>query len=471
MLTGRFPGSGGQMSVRSTRFALRRAIGAGAALVVVLAAFAPAAQAAQPGPTTSPNVTSPNVTSLRAELRDGSLLATHGVRNVCAAAKAHCLAQVVTSATGSTTALSTTTPLGYGPADFANAYHLPAATVGATGTVAIIDAGAYPNLESDLAVYRAQFGLPACTTANGCLTITDLHGGPPLTPDPTLFGQFEEENVAVETALDMQLASAACPGCKLLELQIPVGDGFTNSDASMADFGTAVNTAARLGAGAVSMSYQYTSDPNVETGQAGRDLFHPGMAVMASSGDGGFEGNQHTGWPQNLPWVTSVGGTSLFATNTAGTTFSQTAWSGAGSGCETDLPAAIGEPATVSAFCAGHRSGSDISADADPATGPAVYDTYAPFSGQPLNWFVVGGTSASSPFIAGLYVRGGHLSQVIGPNTLYTAPKKDFIDVKLGQNAPTNGCQSVSAPVQLCQSGTGWDGPTGLGTPNGLAAF
>jgi subtilase family serine protease len=452
----------------STRFALR--LGMGAALVAALAAFAPTAQGAQPG------TTAPNITSLRAELRDGSLLATHGIRKICAAANAHCLAQVVTSATGSTKALSTTTPLGYGPADFANAYHLPAATVGANGTIAIIDAGAYPNLESDLAVYRAQFGLPACTTANGCLKITDLHGGPPLTPDPTFFGQFEEENVAVETALDMQLASAACPLCKLVEVQIPVGDAFVPNDpatldAAMADFGTAVNESATLGAAAVSMSYQYPSDLNVETGQAGRDLFHPGMAVLASSGDGGFEGNQHTGWPQNLPWVTSVGGTSLFATNTAGTTFSQTAWSGAGSGCETDLPAAIGQPTAVSAFCAGHRSASDISADADPATGPAVYDTYAPFSGSPLNWFVVGGTSASSPFIAGLYARGGHVSQVIGPNTLYTAPKKDFIDVTLGQNAPAHGCQSVSAPVQLCQSGTGWDGPTGLGTPNGLAAF
>ncbi|HEX4702745.1 MAG TPA: peptidase S8 [Pseudonocardiaceae bacterium] len=447
-------------------------LGIGVALVAALAAFAPTAQAAQPG--SQPNTV--NVASVRAEVRAGNLLSTHGVSKVCAAAHAHCLAQIVTSATGSAKALSTTTPLGYGAVDLANASHLPAASVGANGTVAIIDAGAYPNLESDLAVYRAQYGLPACTTANGCLKITDLHGGPPLTPDPTPFGQFEEENVAVETALDMQMASAACPGCKLLEVQIPVGDAFVPNDqpdldAAMADFGTAVNTAAVLGAGSVSMSYQYPSDTVVEFGQAGRDLFHPGMAVLASSGDGGFEGNQHTGWPQNLPWVTSAGGTSLFATNAAGTTFTQTGWSGAGSGCETDLPAAIGQPAAVSAFCGGHRADSDVSADADPATGVAVYDTYAPASGQPLNWIVVGGTSASSPFIAGLYARAGNLSQVIGPNTLYLAPKKDFIDVKIGQNAPTNGCQSVGAPVQLCQSGSGWDGATGIGTPNGLGAF
>src|SRR5437879_11100619 len=110
-----------------TRLGMR--LGIGAALVAALAAFAPTAQAAQPG------TTAPNVTSLRAELRDGSLLATHGVRKICAAANGHCLAQVVTSATGSSTALSTTTPLGYGPADFANAYHLPAADVGANGTI------------------------------------------------------------------------------------------------------------------------------------------------------------------------------------------------------------------------------------------------------------------------------------------------------------------------------------------------
>jgi subtilase family serine protease len=416
------------------------------------------------------------MTSLRAEVRDGTLLKTHGVRQVCAAANAHCLALLVTSATNATAPLSTTAPLGYGAGDLATAYNLPAAGVGAAGTVAIIDGGADPQLESDLATYRAQYGLPACTTASGCLKITDLHGGPPLAPVAGELGEIEEEEIGVETSLDMDMASAACPGCKLIEVQIPASDAFVDDDpadldAAMADFGTAVNTATSLGAGAVSMSYQYPSDANVETGPTGRALFHPGVAVLASSGDGGFEGNEHTGWPQNLPWVTSVGGTSLYATNDAGTTFTQTAWSGAGSGCETDLPAGIGQPSTVSAACGGHRAASDVSADADPATGPAVYDTEVPFSGEPYDWIVVGGTSASSPFVAGVYARGGNLSQVIGPNTLYSAPKGAFTDVTIGQNAYPGTCQSVSAPVALCQAGKGWDGPTGVGTPNGLAGF
>jgi hypothetical protein len=227
-----------------------------------------------------------------------------------------------------------------------------------------------------------------------------------------------------------------------------------------------VNTAAKLGASSVSMSYQYPSDHTVEYGQAGRDLFHPGMAVLASSGDGGYEGDQHGGWPANLPWVVSVGGTSLYQTADG---YVNQAWSGAGSGCETDLPAAIGAPASVSANCGGHRASSDVSAVADPSTGVAVFDTYAPYSGQPLNWISVGGTSASSPFIAGLYARGGHLSQVMGPNTVYGAAPGAFTDVAFGQNAPVRAC--TPAEIALCVSGKGWDGPTGVGVPNGLAGF
>jgi subtilase family serine protease len=164
------------------------------------------------------------------------------------------------------------------------------------------------------------------------------------------------------------------------------------------------------------------ADLKQNTGAASQDMLHPGMAVLASSGDGGYEGNQHTGWPQNLPWVTSVGGTSLLMTNPQGTAFNETAWSGSGSGCETDLPAAIGQPAKVSAYCGGHRAGSDVSAVADPGTGVAVYDSYLPPQFG-AGWLTVGGTSASSPFVAGLYARGGHSSGVLGPNTLYAAPK------------------------------------------------
>jgi subtilase family serine protease len=435
-------------------------LGVGAAVVAALTAFAPVATAAG-----NPHVVTPQVQSLRAQVHNGTLLKSHGTTKACA----FCQAQVVTAAPGSKTPLSTTVPAGYGADDLAAAYHLPAG-VGATGTIAIIDAGAYPNLEADVNAYRAQYNLPACTAASGCLKVTDMHGGPALPPATTFPDNLYEEEVAVETALDVDMASAACPSCKLVELQLPIEDALNGDkahvDAAMADFGTAVNTAAALGASSVSMSYQYPSDTDVEFGQAGRDLFHPGMAVLASSGDGGYEGNVHTGWPQNLPWVVSVGGTSLLQN---GGTFTDIVWGGAGSGCETDLPGAIGAPPSVSANCAGHRASSDVAAVADPNTGVAVYDTYAPFTGQPLNWIVVGGTSASSPFVAGLYARGGHTSQVMGPNTLYTAPAGAFTDVTLGQNAPAHVCPT--ATPALCVAQKGWDAPTGVGVPNGLAGF
>jgi subtilase family serine protease len=342
-------------------------LGVGATVVAALTALAPVATAAG-----DPHVVTPQVQSLRAQVHNGTLLKTHGVTKSCDA----CQDQVVTAAPGSKTPLSTTVPAGYGADDLAAAYHLPAATAGAKGTIAIIDAGAYPTLEADVNAYRAQYGLPACTSASGCFKQTDKDGGPALPPATTFPDNAYEEEIGVETALDMDMASAGCPSCNLIELQLPVEDALNGDkahlDAAMADFGTAVNTAARLGATAVSMSYQYPSDTDVEFGQAGRDLFHPGVAVLASSGDGGYEGNEHTGWPQNLPWVVSVGGTSLLQNGAA---FTDIAWGGAGSGCETDLPGAIGAPASVSANCGGHRASSDVSAVADPNTGVAVYDT------------------------------------------------------------------------------------------------
>ena len=441
--------------VRSTLF------GVSAAAVAALTVFAPVAQAAG-----DPHVVTPQVQSLRAQVHNGTLLRSHGTLAPCA----FCQSKLVTAAPGSKTPLSTTVPVGYGAADLAAAYHLPDAATGAKGTIAIIDAGAYPNLEADINAYRSQYGLPACTTAGGCLKIAGFDGGAPQTPATTFPNTYYEEQVGVETALDVDMASAACPSCAIVELQLPITDALTGTkehmDAAMADFGTAVNTAAKLGASAVSMSYQYPSDTDVEFGQAGRDLFHPGMAVLASSGDSGYEGNVHTGWPQNLPWVVSVGGTSLFQN---GDSYTDVAWSGAGSGCETDLPAAIGAPTSVSANCGGHRAASDVSAVADPNTGVSVFDTYSPYFGDPLNWILVGGTSASSPFVAGLYARGGHTSQVMGPNTLYTAPKGAFTDVTLGQNAPPHVCPT--ATPALCAAQKGWDAPTGIGVPNGLAGF
>jgi subtilase family serine protease len=447
-----------------TSRSIRQASVLGAALVVAMLGVAAPVQAA---PAASPQ----QATALRAQVRSGTLLTDHGIAAVCG----HCTATMATTATGSVAPLTSATPLGYGADDLARAYHLPAG-LGAHGTVALIEAGDYPTIESDLAVYRAQFGLPSCTTASGCLKVVNFHGGPAFAPDPTPTGQIDETEAGVEAAVDIQMASAACPQCHLLEVQVPLADLFVDGpqpvlDVAMADIGTAVDTAARLGAGAISMSFEFPSDLVVETGPTALSLRHRGVAVLASAGDDGFEGIRHRGWPENLPWVVSVGGTSLLTTNTAGTRFTQTAWSGTGSGCETDLPAAVGQSRSVSGLCGGHRAGSDVAAVADQATGVATFDTYAPATGIPFNWLVIGGTSVATPLVAGMYARGGHLTGVLGPNTLYAARRSAFTDVTVGQNAPPGTCPSVTAPVRLCQAGPGWDGPTGVGAPNGLTAF
>ncbi|WP_042378146.1 S53 family peptidase [Streptacidiphilus melanogenes] len=393
-------------------------------------------------------------------------LANRGTTRVCAGiARDRCMAEVVTTAPGSSKALVTGSPAGYGPADFAAAYHLPAATVGSTNTIAILDEGAFPTLETDLNTYRAQYGLPACTAADGCFKQVGEHGGAPLAPGKTANEKDFDEQVGLETALDVDMASAACPTCHILEITVN-RDLTTSEDKAAEDFGVAMNTAASLGASAASVSYQFDPDATLDLGQAARDFYHPGMAITASSGDGGFEGTP-SGWPQNLPTVTSVGGTALYRTPGADPSgYSEVAWDGSGSGCAAELPPALGQPTAISADCAGHRGGSDISADADPTTGAAVYDDYTPFSGSQLGWLAVGGTSESSPYVAGLYARGGHVAEVEGPDSLYAAPSSAFNDITAGQNAaPNSGC------TVLCISGPGWDGPTGLGTPNGLAAF
>jgi subtilase family serine protease len=449
------------------------------AIAAALTAIAPAA-------TATPNAA--------AALRSGTLAKTHGVVNGCQVVIGHrsvnlgCQHSLVTIATGSNTPMATTTPTGYGPAELARAFNLPA-TGGSANNVTIVGVGAYPNLEADLTHYRSQYGLPACTTANGCLKIVDYHGGPPLAPNASLASV--EESYATETALDVQLASAACPACTITMVQIPMNllelllaATLGLPGALATDFGTAVNEAVSLGAKAVSMSYGLPTGLQgglLGTGAPAQALHHPGVAIVASSGDNGYTGSSQI-WPQELPWVTSAGGITL-TSGDGGQTFTKSAWGGqftssdgttkwvgAGSGCALDLPAAVGQPAAVAANCNGHRAVSDVSADADPHTGVAVYDTYTPDSGTGGGWLVVGGTSAASPYLAGLYARAG-TTGVNGPNTMYSAPAGSIEDVVGGSNSQNGAADCTQFTAATCTGVTGWDGPTGVGVPNGLGAF
>ncbi|MFF3912560.1 peptidase S8 [Streptomyces sp. NPDC001852] len=326
------------------------------------------------------------------------------------------------------------TPSGYGPSSLQSAYNLPSATGGSGQTVAIVDAYDDPSAESDLAAYRSQYGLSACTTASGCFKKVDQNGG---TKYPRGNSGWAEE-----ISLDLDMVSAACPNCKILLVEA--------SSASMTNLGTGVNTAVRLGAKFVSNSYggsESSSDATYDSTY----FNHPGVAITVSSGDNGYG----VEYPAASRYVTAVGGTSLkTASNARGWT--DTVWSGAGSGCSAD----DAKPSWQKDSGCANRTVADVSAVADPNTGVAVYDTY----GQGSGWMVFGGTSASSPLIAATYALAGAPSAGSYPASFPYAHTSALNDVTSGSNGSCGGSY-------LCTGGTGYDGPSGLGTPNGTTAF
>jgi len=326
------------------------------------------------------------------------------------------------------------TPAGFGPADLHAAYRLPA-TGGDGQTIAIVDAFDNPNAEADLAVYRQQYGLPPCTTANGCFRKVNQRGDATPLPMP-------EPGWGVEIALDIDMVSAACPGCHILlvEGDVPSFEGLA----------AAVDTAVRLGATAVSNSYG--ADEFTGLTDFASHYEHPGVPILASSGDAGFGA---TSFPAVFDNVIAVGGTSLKkATNARGWT--ESAWAGAGSGCSAWIP----KPSWQHDANCGMRTNSDVSAVADPKTGLAVYDTFG--LTQP-GWLVVGGTSASSPFIAGVIGLAGNGAQLDNPSYLYSHASALY-DV-------TGGSNGYCGDDYLCTGLPGYDGPTGVGSPNGIGAF
>ncbi|HEY7629206.1 MAG TPA: S53 family peptidase [Thermoleophilaceae bacterium] len=329
---------------------------------------------------------------------------------------------------------------GYGPADIQGAYALP--QTGAGQTVAIVDAFDDPKAESDLASYRSTYGLPACTTANGCFKKVNQSGTQGSYPS-------NDQGWGVEISLDLDMVSATCPQCHILLVEAT-----SNANANLY---AAEDTAARLGATEISNSYggdESSSDPSTNS-----HFNHPGIPITVSSGDSGYG----VEYPAASPFVTAVGGTTLKkASNTRGWT--ETAWSGAGSGCSGFEAKQSWQTDTG---CA-RRTVADVSADADPASGVNVYDTNCSglqkllgncFSG----WGVVGGTSASAPIIASVYALAGNGASVTYGSFPYSHAT--------ALNDVTSGNNGSCSPAYLCTAGPGFDGPTGLGTPNGTGAF
>lgn len=334
------------------------------------------------------------------------------------------------------------TPLGYGPADLRSAYNLPDSDT--TATIAVVDAYDDPTAESDLATYRSAYGLPPCTTGNGCFTKLNQDGkaGPLPAPDTTGW--------AGEISLDLDMVSAICPSCHITLLE---------ADDASDNLFTAVKTAGDLGITYVSMSWggpETGEDPSYDA-----QYFRPsGVVYAVASGDYAYAGG--ITYPSSSGRVVSVGGTSLTrADNPRG--WSESAWKtndsiGAASGCSSDVPKPSWQTAVPANVC-GRRADTDVSAVADPATGVAVYQTY-----MGGGWEVAGGTSAAAPIIAGVYALAGTPRSDDQPASYPYSHTGGLNDVTTGDNG-------TCAPSPLCTAATGWDGPTGLGTPDGLAAF
>ncbi|SEO85454.1 putative Ig domain-containing protein [Actinacidiphila rubida] len=361
-------------------------------------------------------------------------------QHLCASpAKGHmsCLSLVRTNVAHHMGITPDATPSGYGPTDLASAYALPSGGSGAT--VAIVDAQDDPNAASDLSTYRSQYGLPACTTANGCFQKVDQNGG---TSYPAA-----DSGWAGEISLDLDMVSAVCPSCHILLVEA--------TSANMSDLGTAVNRAVTMGAKYVSNSYGGSED-STDTTSDTQYFNHPGVAITVSSGDGGYG----VEYPAASKYVTAVGGTSLSrASNSRG--WSESVWGssaggeGAGSGCS----AYDAKPTWQTDTGCTKRTVADVSAVADPNTGLAVYDSY-----QASGWQVYGGTSASSPIIASVYALAGTPASGTTPASYPYAHTSSLNDV-------TSGANGSCGSSYLCTAKAGYDGPTGLGTPNGTAAF
>ncbi len=352
---------------------------------------------------------------------------------------------------------SKTVPAGLTPQNLHAAYSLPSETPASSSqTIALVDAYNDPTAEADLAVYSQQFGLPACTTANGCFRKINQSGKP--SPLPAKQGEW-----ATEISLDVQMAHAVCENCHILLVE--------SNNETWGSLGAAVNAA--VAAGATVISNSYGGPEGAGYGSLNSPYYvHPGVVVTVASGDCGYfnqacGGTAAADFPAASPDVVAVGGTTL---SLSGGTWGSTVWSKGGSGCSHIFTAPLwqsgAEPFSATG-CGSGRSVADVAAVGDPYTGVDVYDSTPSGSGAGTGWGVWGGTSAASPIVAAEFaLAGGARGVSDAASTLYShlGESGSLYDVVSGTNGSCSGATA-------CRAGTGYDAPTGVGSPVGLEAF
>ena len=327
-------------------------------------------------------------------------------------------------------------PSGLTPRQIESAYRLPIAR-NPHQTVAVVEAYHTPHLASWLYTYRKTFGLPACTVRSGCLRVVNQQGKSSPVPSSGVPLGWD-----VEASLDVSMVSVACPHCHILVVEA--------TTQRFGDLAKAENTAARLGATAISNSYG--GRENGFTNAYRKSYDHPRHAIVVSAGDSGFTA---ASFPADLATVTAVGGTELHkAHNKRGWT--EDTWFAGGSGCS----AYVAKPAWQhDKHCPG-RTVADVSAV---AWNVPVYDSF--YGG----WLTVGGTSISSPLIAGIYALAGN-ARSVRPGYVY-AHARSLFDITRGNNSFFVTAKQACGDDYLCVAKKGYDAPTGLGTPNGTGGF
>ncbi len=422
---------------------------------------------------------------------------------------------------------------GLRPQDLHSAYQLPTSASG-TQTIALVDAYNDPAAEADLEKYDEEFGLPACTAGNGCFTQVNEHGETGRPPFPKTAQELqsasdgsaaeqeeaeEAEGWGLEISLDMETARATCQNCKILLVEA--------SSSSDSDLDAAEQTAASLGADEISNSWggpecvEISHERECEPDSAAFN--HPGIVITASAGDDGYlswDSSEpgYAEFPASSPRVVAVGGTRLLLSG-EGAWNGESVWNdggenkgvrdgygAGGGGCSFQFDAQPWQQSVADwskVGCGEKRAVADVSADADPYTGLAVYDSSAACetdyeeeeSGKELqhavHWCTIGGTSLASPLIASVFALAGGAHDVEYPaRTLYEnalASPGALHDVAAGSNGECklpfksktgqSGCTAAEEAATscssrlICEAATGYDGPTGVGTPDGIAAF
>lgn len=392
-----------------------------------------------------------------------------GQMRACVTGQLRCGAIVVTRG-GRTLRAATPAalPAGLGPADYHTAYALPA-TGAKVRTVAIVDAYDDATIYNDLTTYSTTFGipvLPRCATGatGACFKKTNL--GAPA-------GSAVSHGWDIEIALDVETVHAICQNCKIVLVEA--------ASPSFANIAVAENTAAQA-ASVVSNSFNsYKADGKI--GNPSDAAFnHPKKAIVVSAGDNGYG----LGYPATLNTVVAVGGTRL-TLNATGGYGSERAWGpdgthawGTGSGCATGVvgrsmgvspePARAFQTAAAgwaNTHCGTFRGQNDVAANADPNTGSAIY------VGSKGAFLQVGGTSLAAPLIAAVFALKGNAGSTNYPASLLYAKlgTTSFRDVKTGSDDAGNWPLACPAGTSQCIARSGYDLPTGVGTPKGVGGF